>query len=221
MNIDYVYDALTALRGALPLLPEALIPGTPRRWSQHELTEEQRDRMDALARVEREAKMENLSRGIKALGDGKAPLRLDVLVTTGEIHAGVADLEDAACDQLQITPLAGASTEQRIARVIGLLDRVAAWPDLADHVTDEAVRLRRLAGRAIGDNEAILRIDARCSICDARSLRAFPDRGVVVCVNKACRCAYEDCPCWWDPPRNHRWPEEQWVALALAIGADQ
>jgi len=221
MNIDYVYDQLAQLRWAIPLLSEALEPGTPRRWSQQDLTPEQRERMDELARAEREAKAENLARGIKALGDGRAPLRLDVLDWATHIHNGVTELEEAVCDRLQLAPLAGATSEGRINRLVGLLERISRNSDLAEHVTDEVVRLRRLAGRAIGDNERVARIDARCPICDCLSLRAFPDRGVVVCVSRSCRCSDQACPCWWEPSRNHRWPEERWMVLALAIGADQ
>lgn len=217
MNIDYVYDALAALRSYLPLLDDALQPGTPRRWSQTDLTDEQRERLDVQARAEKAAKHANLAVGIKALGDGKAPLRLDVLDWIADIDAGVAALESAVCEQLQLAPLQYGKTGARIAHIVGLLERVAGWPDLADHVTAEAVRLRRLAGRAVGDNEPVHRIGGRCPICSAKSLRAFPDREVVVCVNSDCHCADEECPCWWEPPRHHRWGLESWPALADAL----
>jgi hypothetical protein len=218
VNIDYVYDALAALRSYLPLLDDALQPGTPRRWSQTDLTEEQRERLDEQARAEREAKMVNLARGIKALGDGKAPLRLDVLDSIGDVHAGVTALEVAVCERLQIVAVLRGDTGARIAHIVGHLERIAGWPDLADHVTAEAVRLRRLAGRCVGDNEPVHRIDGRCPICNARSLRAFPDREVVACINASCRCDdEEECPCWWDPPRRHRWAIEVWPALAAHL----
>jgi hypothetical protein len=219
LNIDYVYDALAAVRDAIPQLPEALIPGTPRRWTQSDLTEEQRRRMDARARDERDAKAVLLAYGMKALGEGKAPLRLDVLDAEVEIRVGVYELEDAACERLDLTPLDCATTEGRIARLIGLLRRIDDHEDLAEHVASEATRLRRLASRAIGDSEPVHRINGRCPICSAVSLRAFPEREVIVCVNPGCRCSDEDCPCWWEPSRRHRWLLAQWSTLAVAIGA--
>lgn len=211
---DRTYEHLAALRDALPHLNEALIPGTPRRWAERDLTHEQRDSMNRRAVDEREAKMANLARGLKTLGDGKAPLRLDVLDAMADIAAGVAELEDAACDQLGITTLSKASTFNRITRLIGLLDRIDLLETLAEHVHTEALRLRRLASRAIDDAEVVRKLKFRCHICDANSMRAFPERELVVCVNSECRCDDDGCPCQWERPQRHRWPYEQWPWLA-------
>ncbi|MEV4245243.1 hypothetical protein AB0J63_17735 [Streptosporangium canum] len=211
---DAIYEHLTALRAALPDLDEALIPGTPRRWSERDLTPEQRARQDKLAVAERDAKAANLARGIKTLGDGKAPLNLAVLDAAADITAGVAELEDAVCERLGITPLVGATTAERISRIIGLLDRVALHEDLAEHVHTEASRLRRAASRALGDSEPIVKLKARCTICRSLSLRAFPERAVVACVDETCRCDNEDCPCGWERPQRHTWPFDTWPWLA-------
>ncbi len=217
MNIDRTHAALAELRDALPLLDEALLPGTPRRWSQRELTGDQRARMDALARAERETKHTNLARGLKALGDGRAPLPLDVLDTITGITTSPTELEEAVCERLGLTPRAGASTDQRLADLQVLLGRIAEHDDLADHVTDEAHRMRRQARRALGDTEPVHRLTARCPICDALSLRALPEREVIVCANTECRCATEDCPCNADRPRRHQWPYDQWPWLAQIL----
>ncbi|MFD8531516.1 hypothetical protein ACFV0L_29260 [Streptosporangium canum] len=209
-----VYEHLAALRGQIPALRLALIPGTARRWAQRDLTPIQRHRMDMLARAEREAKTLNLSQGIKSLGSGRAPLNLDVLAALADIEACVVDLEAAICERLGTTPLAGATTAERISRFVGLLDRIAAHEVLAEHVEAEAVRLHRQASRALGDTEPVRRLDARCPICGARSLRALPDREVVVCVNTVCRCADDDCPCNATTSRRHCWPYAEWGWLA-------
>ncbi len=47
----------------------------------------------------------------------------------------------------------------------------------------------------------------RCPWCDSVSLRAFPDRGAVLCVNPACRCPEPDCGCHDDPAYRHTWDE--------------
>ncbi|MFI6732097.1 hypothetical protein ACIBI9_04120 [Nonomuraea sp. NPDC050451] len=220
MTTDRAYEALDAVRRALPELDAALVPGTRRRWSQHDLTPEQRDRMDTLARAERVDRVANAARGIIALGDGRAPLDLGVLVTLDDITLSITELEAAACDRIGITPLAGASTVERIGRLVGLLDRIAAHDDLAEHVEAEAVRLSRSASRALGDAEPIHRLDARCPVCDARSLRAFPEREVVLCINSACQCDHEDCPCHRDRPIRHRWHFGEWPWLAQVLADD-
>jgi len=214
MNTDKTYEALSGLRAALPDLDEALVPGTRRRWTQRDLTDEQRAHLDRLAREERAAKEETLRRGLVVLGDSRAPLDLTVLDAALDIAAAVAELEDAVCDRLGLTPLARASTCDRINRLIGLLDRVAAIPDLGDHVHSEAVRLHGMARRALGDTEPIHRLNARCPICGAKSLRAFPERQIVACVNTACRCAEAECECHADRPGRHRWVFAEWPELA-------
>lgn len=217
---DAAYEHLAALRALLPDLDEALIPGTPRRWAQQDLTPAQRARQDALAAVERETKAENIARGIKALGDGRAPLRLDVLDAIADITAGVSELEESITDRLGITPLIGAATADRITRIVSLLDRAVLYPDLAEHVHTEAARLHRAAARALGDSETVRRLNARCHVCDARSLRAFMDRELIVCVSDSCRCNDDTCGCHDDPPRRHKWPFSTWPWLAELLAED-
>ncbi|MBN6054538.1 hypothetical protein JYK22_21530, partial [Nonomuraea sp. RK-328] len=151
--------------------------------------------MDRRAVEEREAKLANLARGIKALGDGRAPLRLDVLDAMADIASSVPELEDAVCDRLALTPLAQATTAERITRLVGLLDRIDLHEDLAEHVHAEALRLRRLATTAIGDVEQVRKLKFRCHICDATSMRAFPERELIICVNSDCRCDDDECAC--------------------------
>jgi len=214
------YDHLAALRDALQHFDDALLPGTPRRWAERDLTPEQRDRMNRRAVEEREAKRVNLARGLKALGDGKAPLRLEVLDAAADITASIADLEDAVCDRLGLTPLQQATTNERIRRIVDMLDRIDLHEDLAEHVHTEALRLRRLAASAIGDVEVVRKLRFRCHICDAASMRAFPERELVICVNTACQCNDDDCPCQWERPQRHSWPFEQWPWLAELLSED-
>ncbi|MDH2429333.1 hypothetical protein [Sphaerisporangium sp. TRM90804] len=220
MNIDLVYADLDNLRSSLPQLRAALVPGTPRRWSQHDLTDEARARADALAVAEREAKHVNMGQGLKSLGDGRAPLSLSVLDVLADIEAAVVDLEAAVVDRLGQTRLAGASPAERITRLVGLLDRIAATEDLAEHVADEAHRMKRQARRALGDVEPVHRLAGRCPICDGMSLRAMPERELVVCVNVACRCNTDECPCNATQPRRHRWLYNEWPWLAQLLADD-
>lgn len=213
-SMEATYERLNSLRASLPLLDEALHVGTPRRWSERDLTAEQRVRQDALAVLERHAKEVNAAKGIKTLGNSKAPLRIDVLDARRDIATALAELEDAVTERLGITSLIGVTMATRIGRLVGLLDRVALHPDLADHVHAEAVQLAHAAARGIGDVEAVHRMNARCPHCDSRSMRALPERELVSCVNDSCRCDDDECQCHSATPRRHRWPYSQWPNLA-------
>lgn len=240
------YDHFAALRDALQHFDTALLPGTPRRWAERDLTPQQRARLDARAVEERQAKLHNLARGLKALGDGKAPLRLEVLDAAADITAAVAELEEAVCDVLGLTPLAAQQSRprpygpvcrscahgsclairrphrpptsaDRILRLVNLLDRIDLHEDLAEHVHGEALRLRRLASSTIGDAEVVRKLKFRCHICDATSMRAFPERELIICVNSECVCNDDECPCGWERPQRHRWPFDQWPWLASLL----
>ena len=220
LRTEIAYDHLSAIRDYLPELDRALIPSNLRRrhWNQRELSPQQRAAMDAQAVAEREAKERNLTQGLKALGNAPAPLNLTVLDARDSIVAAIAELEDAVCDQLELTPLERASTTERIARLIGLLDRIAQHDNLADHVHTETARLRQTARIALGEQEPIVRLTARCVYCGAVSLQAFPKRARVMCVNAECRCDDENCPCnIAEQPKRHVWPFEQWPWLAANL----
>ncbi|MFC7380878.1 hypothetical protein [Sphaerisporangium rhizosphaerae] len=211
---ERLYEGLSEVRKLVPLLAEALVPGTPQRWTERELTEAGRLRQDAEARIDRYYRAENAARGIKVLGDGKAPLRLDVLDTQVDLNASVQGLEESVCDRLGLTPLASARTTERVTRIISLISRIVMDTELADHALTEVARMGRLARRALGDAEPVYRLKGRCPICDCLSLRAFPEREIVACVNSACRCDDDDCQCHGEPSRSHRWFFGQWEDLS-------
>lgn len=218
---DHIYASLNELRGRLPLLDEALAGGTPRRWTERDLTDAQRERLDAQAFQDRAARAWNTRHGrTTALGDSRAPLALNVLDTVTAIGSGVIAIEKATCEWLGITPLVDAGTGQRITRIIGLIRRIEALEELAIYVDAESARLNRWAGSAIGDTEPVHKIKARCPICDAKSLRAFPHRELVICVNANCVCDQQDCRCTADRPLRHRWPYDQWPWLAQVLNEE-
>ncbi|MGW4476828.1 hypothetical protein ACWENQ_44855 [Nonomuraea sp. NPDC004354] len=161
--------------------------------------------MDALVRAERAERANNAARGIKALGEGRAPVVLSVLDSERHIHASIAKLEGQACYWLGLNPLDDASPAARIGRLINLLDRLAGDPAWIDHVAAEAGRLARRARRAVGDVEPIAKFNARCPLCRARSLRALPERELIVCVNGGCVEACTDPACGCSAAGRHVW----------------
>lgn len=210
--IDRTYEALNALRDRLPLLREEIMPGTPRRWNQFEISPETQARMNELARAERLERASNAARGIKPMGASPAPLNLNVLNTEMETHAGIRDVEREVCAWLGMTPMPSLTPAEVVTRIIGLLGRVESLPDLAEWVMHQVQEMNFRAARALGDVEPLHRISGRCPFCRARSLRALPERGVVACTNPACRCADEGCHC--HSGRCHTWTLPGWEGLA-------
>ncbi|GAA3770670.1 hypothetical protein [Streptomyces chiangmaiensis] len=121
-----------------------------------------------------------------------APVRLFVSDTLRDITDGVVELEEAVRERLGLRRVRPASVPVRLRRIAELLDRIAALPDLAVHVSDEARRMADRCARALGEPEQLVRIAGRCPVCDSVSLRALPERAVVMCVNPVCRHILED-----------------------------
>ncbi|MGW2043797.1 hypothetical protein ACWCPF_01260 [Streptomyces sp. NPDC001858] len=168
--------------------------------------------LGARLRAEREEQLLLQQRhGLVAPGHGAAPLRLHVSDAIRDITDGVLELEEAVRDRLGLPRPRRAAVPERLRRIASLLDRIAADPVLAAHVRDEMRRMARRCARALGDTETVVRVAGRCPWCDSVSLRAFPDRGAVLCVNPACRCPEPDCGCHDDPAYRHTWDEGEWA----------
>ncbi|WP_406061253.1 hypothetical protein OG462_26170 [Streptomyces sp. NBC_01077] len=167
----------------------------------------------------REALLLQQRHGLAVPGHGAAPIRLHVSDAIRDITDGVVELEEAVCARLALPRPPRAGVIDRLRRVVGLLDTIAAEPDLARHVRDEIRRMARRCARTLGDSETVVRVSGRCPWCDSVSLRAFPDRRAVLCVNPACVCTDEVCGCQDDPAYRHLWPEREWADLAAASGA--
>ena len=217
---DRTYTNLSELRDRLPRLDHALVLGTPRRWNERDWTPAERERQDAQARADKAAAEWNARLGLTALGASRAPLSVAVLDVIVAIDADITSMETSVCEWLDLTPLTGATGHQRITRIIGLLDRIESIGELAAWVDTEAARLNRQARAALGDAEPVHKLRARCPICDAMSLRAFPEREVVICVNDACRCTDDACRCNASRPRRHRWLYAEWPWLAQLLDQD-
>ncbi|MFI5759811.1 MULTISPECIES: hypothetical protein [unclassified Streptomyces] len=200
-----------------PELAEELAPGRAAPFASVPAPRTARD--DALLREERrEALLVQQRHGLSAPGHSAAPLRLHVSDAIRDITDGVVELEEAVCARLGIPRPRRAPVPVRLRRLAALLDEITAQPVLARHVRDELRRMARRCARALGDTEQVVRVSGRCPWCDSVSLRAFPDRRAVLCVNPACRCTDEECGCGDDPAYRHLWPESEWTALVSEAG---
>lgn len=144
-------------------------------------------------------------RGSAPSGGGAAPMRVFISDTIRDITDGVTELEEAVRERLGLRPARPVPVPDRLRRIAGLLGRIDQDPALAAHVLEEARRMARRCARALGDPEQIVRIPGRCPFCDSVSLRAFPERGTVLCANPACRCPDDTCPCGDTPAFRHGW----------------
>ncbi|MFI6609568.1 hypothetical protein [Streptomyces sp. NPDC050507] len=159
----------------------------------------------ALSRTEREEALRNEQRGLAVPGPSAAPVRLHISDALRDISDGVVELEEALLGRLGSDRPRRAPVPERLARIAGLLTHTASDPTLARHARDELRRMARRCARALGETETMVRLPGRCPWCNSVSLRAFPDRGAVLCVNPACRCADEACDCATDPAFRHLW----------------
>jgi hypothetical protein len=123
---------------------------------------------------------------------GTAPVRLFISDTLRDVTDGVVELEEAVRERLGLRPAWPAPVPVRLRRIASLFDRFAQLPDLAAHVASESRRMAERCGRALGEPEQLVRIAGRCPACDSVSLRALPERAVVMCINPACRHILED-----------------------------
>lgn len=211
---------LAMLVRQFPDLLDELVPGarTPAPERTSDRTPAALAALGARIRQERRDAFHNEQQGLVAPGPGTAPLRLHVSDAIRDITDGVVELEEAVYDRLGLGRPRRARVPQRLLRITALLDSICAHPVLAAHVRDEARRMARRCARALGDTEAVVRVPGHCPWCDSVSLRAFPARRAVICVNPGCRCSDEECGCHDDAAYRHLWAESDWAALAEATG---
>ncbi|MEE1803834.1 hypothetical protein PUR57_35070 [Streptomyces sp. JV176] len=196
-------------------------PGTTTAGDRPHRTPDRLAADSARVRAERrDALLVEQRHGLAVPGHSTAPLRLHISDAIRDITDGVVELEEAVHDKLALGRPRRATVPERLERLARLLDRIAAHRVLAAHVRDETRRMARRCGRALGDTEPMARVGGRCPWCDSVSLRAFPSRGAVLCVNPACRCDAGECDCRTDPAYRHLWERDAWARLAASTGGD-
>ncbi|MEU5719789.1 hypothetical protein AB0G71_29280 [Streptomyces sp. NPDC020403] len=197
-----------------PDLLEELAPSSGSRPSavRHVPGPAERAARAALSRTEREEALRNEQRGLAVPGHSATPVRLHVSDALRDISDGVVELEEALLGRLGSGRPRRAPVPERLSRITGLLGHTAADPTLARHARDELRRMARRCARALGETETMVRLPGRCPWCDSVSLRAFPDREAVLCVNPGCRCGDEECDCVSDPAFRHLWEGDAWAA---------
>ncbi|MFF3845269.1 hypothetical protein [Streptomyces sp. NPDC002328] len=205
---------ITQLLQQLPELSAELVPGRSAPAHRPAPPPPPADLAARLSAERDEALLLQQRNGLVAPGHSAAPLRLYVSDALRDISDGVVELEEAVRDRLGLPRPRRAPVPERLKRISSLLHDIAADPVLAAHVRDETRRMARRCARTLGDTETVVRVSGRCPWCDSVSLRAFPDRGAVLCINPACRCLEPGCGCHDDPSYRHTWDEGEWEAAA-------
>lgn len=202
----HAYEALSALRTDLTRLEDLQGEGPIRRATSWGPTPEQIAQAGRRHLAERADTLHQLSKGLAPIGASPAPADLVVLDTIRDVRIDLGDLQDA-CLERHAPDLAPAHTSaRRIGRIITLLPKIGADEILLDHVLAETRRMRARVRYALGENEEIRQLADRCPHCNARSLRALIDRGLVVCSNTMCRCTDPTCSCHDETDhRRHQW----------------
>ncbi|MGW6202706.1 hypothetical protein ACWF9B_03535 [Streptomyces sp. NPDC055089] len=196
-----------ALSRHYPDLLDELAPSPGSRQSavRHAPGPAERAARAALSRTEREEALRNEQHGLAVPGYSAAPVRLHISDALRDIGDGVAELEEALLGRLGFDRPRRAAVPERLSRITGLLTHTVSDPTLARHARDELRRMARRCARALGETETMVRLPGRCPWCDSVSLRAFPDREAVLCVNPGCRCGDGTCGCATDPAFRHLW----------------
>lgn len=202
------------LPSLLELVSEALEPGTARAGTERFLSDSDKERMEAESRKDRAAKLAALKGGISGPGYSAAPVRVDVVDAEADAYRVLWDLEERICLRLGARTVALATTAERCKRVDRMLDGLTDHLDLLMYVGYQVKRLVRKLRAVVGDREQINKITEPCPFCGRPSLRAFPEREIVACVNARCNCGNEDCRCARvSRPGTHRWTRDQWGLL--------
>lgn len=198
-----------------------LEPGRERSWHRPVPTEEQRQIEAAHVRADRAGKAENARRGLTAVGEAPAPLRLHVLEAmtraAAPIEALAADLRTRAglgpLTMWRDPPAGRTEADVRFRAARDWLATAGIHTVAGDELVDVAASIRRALRRltAVTNPAPFTRaLHAPCPVCDRRALRAHLDADdrrswTVVCHAPDCRAM---------------WPWAEWGTLSDVLGVD-
>lgn len=160
---------------------------------------------------------------IRTVGNGgrsvpgpRMPLRVDVLDTKIALAHDTLRWEDALreADQDETKPNMSPTRSLAWCAV-----RLRTWPEsnrpawFEEIVSDIKAHHSHIEV-VIGNRPEPLRTGLRCPFCSGQLIIKL-DQGLIVCRNRGCRCAAEDCACF--KGRGHSWEKAEWQHLGLMI----
>lgn len=146
----------------------------------------------------------------------RLPLRVDVLDTLIEIQSDTIVWEVLLRTKADAETIPNGDASRSLFWVADALEK---WPDGNRPAWLESL-IETASGRhtqvkiLLGLEQRPLTARLKCPYC-AHSLVIKLDQGLLLCRNRGCRCAAEDCPC--ANGKGHTWKEVDWPRLGLML----
>jgi hypothetical protein len=98
-------------------------------------------------------------------------------------------------------------------------DAIEKWPTdnrtpLIEEISYTVAKRHYQVRILLGLEQRPLAARLKCPYC-AKSLVIKLDQGLLLCRNRACRCAAEECACFGG--KGHSWAETEWPRLGLML----
>lgn len=146
----------------------------------------------------------------------RLPLRVDVLDTSVAIHSDTIVWEIFIRGATNQETIPDGNTVRSLFWVADALEK---WPDdnrpkwllsLVETVSSRHTQVKIL----LGMEQRPLTARLKCPYCVQRLVIKL-DQGLLLCRNRACRCAATDCSC--NHGKGHAWKETDWPRLGLML----
>lgn len=212
-NLDWIYARWTDLHATR-------IRGTPKPWRQPTLTPEQRGRLDALARLEKQ------ERGAFTLGESPAPIHLDAFDRAVDLTKTMAGLARLIATELGHQAMLIRAALHKYDDPLLLITYVRNHWDqcgaaVGETVEQEAARIRAGLAHHFSEVDDGQHLDTLCPHCDQPLLfvrkvgsKDNPDT-VVRCESGTCAPSEHDCGTWIKGMP--AWPIHEWDWFAKQI----
>lgn len=146
----------------------------------------------------------------------RLPLRVDVLDASVAIHSDTIVWEIFLRAETNQPTIPNGDTVRSLFWVADALEK---WPDdkrprwltsLVETVSSRHTQIKIL----LGLEQRPLTARLKCPYCEQRLVIKL-DQGLLLCRNRTCRCAAEDCAC--ANGKGHLWKETDWPRLGLML----
>lgn len=202
----------------------ARLQGTPRPWTESQVSAQARAQMDARARIERHDRSVDSQGNPVAVGESPAPLHvevLDLLITIGGLAAAMT--AEVARAVQRPAPYPNPDPRPRLTYVRVNLPTAAAVVPLVDTYASQLIRLEEEVDRAlrlVRDGQVL---HAVCPWCKGMGkgaltlvIRELDQIGpVVMCNTPGCTPPSQDCGTHWRGRPCWRPSEWDWLAERL------
>lgn len=155
-------------------------------------------------------------RTTRSMPGPRLPLRVDVLDAILDIRTDTLLWEAELRFETDRTAVPNANAERSLFWVA---DTIEKWPHdreipLIEEIGFSTGRRHTQVKILLGLEQRPLSARLRCPYC-TKSLVIKLDQGLLLCRNRDCRCAVEECKCAMQ--KGHSWDEKEWPRLGLML----